>query len=297
MVTLKNVASQRDSTSGYWSNTAARRNEASPPDWLKARQSRPDATDYLIHWTKGSTDGSGNDISAFDALKLIVRCGYLMPSFGPRPGPSAGRQGVVIRGPHPAVCFTEQPLHSFIRCCSTLPSRYPAYGVALRKDRLFVYGGRPVVYGDETILTALSRDWKYLWAPFNPASDSVSCGNPVDWTHEHEWRARAVKYSYASIGASPEEGVPLLLPPQMVMSKPAWHLPWFLVNHREEVGLLRDFIAGLPVYVGTSAVLGLYFENLKRIPVISVDEIEAHLEREDDRWSRLDTLPLEQTGL
>jgi hypothetical protein len=265
-----------------------------PPEWLRIRQARSDVTDYLIHWTRSTTDANGTLISAYDVLKSIIKCGYLIPSFAPKKRVTVGDRKNTIQGPNPAVCFTEQPLHSFVQSCDVLPSRYQPYAVALRKDRLFVYGGRPVVYGDENLLAALPDDWKYLWVRYNPIPVVELGGYPIDWTHEREWRARATKYLYASGGTSPEEGIPLLLPPRMAVPKPVWYLPWILVRNGTEVDAFHQFISGLPKYTGTSKILDLYFKLLKKAPVISIDDIETKMKNKDDRWSRLDTLPLEE---
>lgn len=265
-----------------------------PADWLKIRQARSDVTDYLIHWTRGATDVNGKYHSASDVLKSIIQCGYLRPSFSPKIRVTVGGRENTIRGPHPAVCFTEQPLHSFIQSCHVLSSRYQPYAVAIRKDRLFIYGGRPVAYGDEDLLAGLSDDWQYLWVRYNPIPNTTLGGYPIDWTHEREWRARTIKLSYGSIGTSPEDGVPLLLPPKMAIPKPVWFLPWILVKNKGEVDAFHEFIANLPQYIGTNGILRLYFENLNKAPIISLDDVENSLKNNDDRWSRIDTLPLEE---
>jgi len=265
-----------------------------PPEWLRIRQARTDVTDYLIHWTRGTTDVNGNSTSAYDILKLIIKCGYLIPSFAPKKRVTVGDRENTIRGHHPAVCLTEQPLNSFVQSCKVLPSRYQPYAIALRKDRLFVYGGRPVVYGDENLLAALPDDWKYLWVRYNPIPNVELGGYPIDWTHEREWRVRATKYLYSSGETGPQEGVPLLLPPQMAIPKPIWYLPWILVKTKAEVNAFHKFISILPQYKGTSKIFRLYFDILKKAPVISLDDVETNIKNNDDRWSRLDTLPLEE---
>jgi len=266
-----------------------------PPEWLKIRQARSDVTDYVIHWTRSTTNANGTFTSAYDVLKSIIKYGYLIPSFAPKKRVTVGDRKNTIQGSNPAVCFTEQPLHSFVQSCCVLSSRYQPYAVAIRKDRLFVYGGRPAVYGDENLLAVLPDDWKYLWVRYNPIPNTELGGYPIDWTHEREWRARAIKYSYGSVGMSSEEGVPLLLPPQIAVPQPIWYLPWILVKNRAEVEAFHEFIAGLPQYRGTSGILRLYFETLKKAPIISLEDVETKVKNKDDRWSRLDTLPLEET--
>src|SRR3990172_6655454 len=107
-----------------------------PKDWRAVRIARADLTDYVVHWTRPHSV-QGKVVSAFDTLKLIVACGYLRASYAPKHRATVGGQENTIKGPHPAVCFTEQPLDAFIRSCSALPSRYTPYGVALHKWHLY----------------------------------------------------------------------------------------------------------------------------------------------------------------
>ena len=182
-----------------------------PSDWLKIKQARPDVTDYLIHWTRGKVE-DGHVVTPFHMLKTIVQCGYLMPSFAPRTRVTVGGRENTIKGLTPVVCFTEQPLDSFIKSCEALSNRYHPYAIAVRKDRLFEYGGRPVIYGDGNLLIQLPEECKYLWVHYQPIPSAGIGGYPLDWTHEREWRATAIKYSYGSLGIFEGEGVPLLLP-------------------------------------------------------------------------------------
>ena len=80
-----------------------------PADWLKIRQARSGVTDYLIHWTRRAINADGDYESAFDVLKAIIQCGCLRPSFSPKTRVTVGGRENTIRGPHPAVCFTERP--------------------------------------------------------------------------------------------------------------------------------------------------------------------------------------------
>ena len=104
---------------------------------------RPDMTNYLIHWTRTKWEDK-RWIPPFEILKRIIECGYLKPTLAVRP-----RWGnPTIKGPHAAVCYTEQPVGAFIKSCKADPSRYFPYGVAVHKWCLYRYRGRPVIYGD-----------------------------------------------------------------------------------------------------------------------------------------------------
>lgn len=264
-----------------------------PPNWLAIRQGRSDLTDYLIHWTREQTIDNER-LSAFDMLKLIVKCGFLKPSFAPRLRATIGGEVNTIKGPYPAVCFTEQPLDAFLKSCDILPSRYQPYAIAMRKEQLFIYGGRPVIYGDELLLNTLAEEYKYLWVRFNPLRAYELGGYPVDWTHEREWRSRVNRYHYLDLASTPGEGVPLLLPPDSGSPNPALVLPWFLVKENHEVEELEQWIARLPSYSGSNRWLQKYFEVLPKVPIVPLDKVRQRLNQEDMRWTRLDTLPYEE---
>lgn len=182
-------------------------------DWERIRKARTDITDWVIHWTRARTV-ENNYESTFNVLQNILRCGYLEPSFAPRKSVTIrGPQTNTIQGPYPVVCFTDQPLSSFIQSCMSLSSRYSPYGVSFEKRNLFQYGGRPAVYGDTNFLARLSNEDKYLWVRYDPIPDSQYGDYPLDWTHEREWRTRVRKYHFLDWGETPDEGVPLVLPP------------------------------------------------------------------------------------
>lgn len=260
-------------------------------DWRQIRKARQDVTDYLIHWTRGKIDG--HYISEFEVLKSIIACGYLQPSFAPKARRTVGGRENTIRGDIPAVCFSEQPLNAFIQSCRVLPSRYKPYAVAVHKWHLFTYGGRPVIYGDEGMLSALPPEYKYLWARYNPIPEATLGGYPVDWTHEREWRSQAQAYSYGALGVSSPDAVPLLLPPATYprSKRPVLLLPRFLVNTKAEADELRHWINGLSSNNGEKGVLPYYFANLSNSWIIPLDAVAERLKAGDVRYARLDTLP------
>ena len=258
-----------------------------PPDWLRIKQARPDVTDYVIHWTRGVLE-EGTYFSAFDVLKRILYCGYLKPTFAPRRSVTAGRPSRnTVHGPRPVVCFSEQPLHAFIKTCTTLVNRCSPYGVAVRKDRLFEYGGRPAIYGDQVLLSSLPEDHQYLWVNFQPIPKSEFGGYPLDWTHEREWRATVKGYHVLDRGTYPSDGVPLLLPPD----GERLYLPWILVRSETEVSDLRQWIQELPSYTGENGMLKEYFRQLPYTAILSLDNVESRLAAGYADWARFDTLP------
>ena len=261
-------------------------------DWYAIRRGRPDITDYLIHWTHGQMM-DGQWCSPFHVLKTIAACGYLRPSFAPKQRATVGGSENTIKGNHPAVCFTEQPLDAFLKSCRLLPGRYKLYGIAVHKWHIHTYRGRPAIYGDESLLHELPDDQKYLWVRYNPVPERTLGGYPIDWTHEREWRVKTASYSYGPLGVGPEEGVPLLLPPVSYpgSDKPVLALPRFLVSNRSEMEDLKEELRKLPTYRGANAVLKYYFDIAPQAVVIPLDEVSAHLEDGDQRYARLETLP------
>jgi len=265
------------------------------PDWLAIRRARGDLTDYLIHWTRGRRiDGSHE--GPLDVLKEILRSGYLAASFAPKSSVTGGGTNNTIKGEQPAVCFTEQPLDGFLKSCEVLPERYKPYALAVHKWHLFNYGGRPVIYGDESVLWRLQEEDKYLWVRYSPIPAAMFAGYPIDWTHEREWRTLLQTHHYPGIGDTPPEGVPLLLPPAVYPKSrmPVLALPRVLVKTSGEKDELRCWIQGLPAYAGANGVLRYYFRILPRIMVVPLDLVQERISAGDVRYARLETLPYEE---
>lgn len=247
--------------------------------WLKIKKKREDITDYLIHWT-----------SSIETLQSILNCGFLRPTFAPRKSSlSGGDSKATIRGTRRAVCFTEQPLSAFIRSCKALPGRYRPYGIAVRKERLFEYGGRPCIYGDLDLLNSLPSEFKHLWVGFQPYPDPDRNGYPIDWTHEREWRATVNEYEVPCFGYYDLEGVPLLLPPDIVTEKLL--LPWILVSTEAEAADTRKWIQDLPDYDGENEMMRQYRTNLPWAPVVPLNTVEMKLAKGCISWAKLDSLP------
>ena len=256
-------------------------------DWMRIKQARPDLTDYLIHWTR-KVEVAQEAKSAFGVLKNILECGYLIPTFAPRRSVTANRAPrPTIRGTEPVVCFTEQPLSAFMRSCKTLTDRYSPYGIAVRKDRLYEYGGRPVVYGDNNLLNSLPVDHQYLWVNFQPIPQTQFGGFPLDWTHEREWRSKVMEYHVPDRGPYVSEGVPLLLPPD----GDKLLLPWILVSTEAESSELRQWMHSLPDCDDSNAMTREYRRQLLHCPILPLELAQEKLSTGNDNWGRFDTLP------
>ena len=113
-------------------------------DWERIRDARDDLTDYVIHFTKNVFRPVSQP--ARFTLAAILACGYIRPTFAPRPSRHINTPSPTIKGPCPAVCLTEQPIAAVLK----MPGkRYSGYGIAYHKVPLYLAGGRPVLYGSK----------------------------------------------------------------------------------------------------------------------------------------------------
>jgi hypothetical protein len=214
-------------------------------DYEQIRTVRTDITDWILHLTKG-----------FEQLKEIVKDGYLKPGLAPRTSVRTEESKATVRGPYPAVCFTEMPLWAVKGLASTTfrTPRYFPYGVAFPKARLFDFGARPVIYGKTDILGrelaqgepgyvqgfrihvgGLPVDLQYLWVHL----DLEGPVYPTDWTHEREWRCRIDSGNLDLYGV---DGVPLELGQWCTDRPPTFKL---IVKTHAQADELRQFIQAL----------------------------------------------------
>lgn len=140
------------------------------------------------------------DASAFQVLLKVLHDGFLHSGWSYR------NNAPTIYGPRSAVCFTEMPLHAFIKYAEDRGKKtglISQYAIALKKNEFFKAGGRPVIYGlsskhvesdgfemgvyqgrclsikDTGI--GIHEQYRYVATSFD--SDKF-----IDWTHEREWR-------------------------------------------------------------------------------------------------------------
>jgi len=194
-----------------------------------------------------------------------------------------------VRGKFPAVCFSEQNLKARLESFLADSWRYSGIGVAFEKRHLFQYGGRPVIYGDESLLERLHEDDKYLWVPYCPLPQAHR-EYPVDWTHEREWRARVSECDYPGWGLTPHEGVPLVLPPIDVGDGPLISLPIIVVLNYAVADTISDFIRSMPEYNGTNNFIKYLYEHVTELKIILLEDVSDN--SKDEKWWRIETLPL-----
>ena len=260
---------------------------------FKIKAKRLDITDWVIHWTHRQ-EKNGKSQSPWDVLTHILKCGYLKPSYALRTvNTSFGRADLnTIRGNYPAVCFSEQPLSAFVTSYLADGRKYPGCGIAFEKRHLFQYGGRPVIYGDEKLLDRLQEEDKYLWVKYDPLNQP-SRDYSIDWTHEREWRAKVSICTPPGWGPTPEEGIPLILPPIDDNGKSLISFPLIIVINSTLVENLRDSLKIFSEYKGTNSYIKHLYENYDEQKILPLDMVYEKLEASDERWGRLDTIPFE----
>lgn len=274
-------------------------------EWERIKQIREDMSEFVLHCTRPRRKSWVPPIeyTAFDVLKQILTDGFLRATFAFYDSKSAREHRPAIRGPYKAVCYTEQPLRFFLQSIrasnqSIIMERYTEFAIAVRKDDLFKYGGRPVLYSNDGILGTqlppkeviawgyppeawvyeggLPLDLQYLWVGYDPTA-LWRRNYPVDWTHEREWRACPNVAINRSIGLSNDEeiGVPLQLPTRNTDTprKPRFVI---LVDTEARKAELSEWIAAA---VGEISIRGLYWRRyagaLEEAPILIFETVEA----------------------
>lgn len=271
--------------------------------WQNIRKARTDITDYVVHLTRMVVDlGDGRKEvpGGFKLLKRIIRAGFLLPSFARRTTRHRN-QNATVRGRHKAVCFSGQPLEQIpvtLRhvCADT---GYEGYGIALHKADLFNYGGRPAIYGDESLFRTLDDEFKYRWVrycPVRPGGD-----DPVDFTFEREWRSRVTDGQFTPWNHK-LDGLPILLPDDFtrvaILVAGRWvfaktRAPNFriIVKWDTDVKELHDFINQLKPATTPSTYHRIYYAAVKKAQIISLEHVERKLDEGDAQYRRIEDLP------
>ncbi len=146
----------------------------------KILKHRTDVSEYLIHWT---------DQKSFWP---IIRSGFLVATRAARRIEGEDRGWPTIREGE-AVCFSETPIGNYLQSVdSEARYRERQWGIAIPKRAIYLYGGRPVLYGDDSFFQRLDKQDRYLFFPFDYPKPN--------FTHEREWRVRPNLEINKSIG-------------------------------------------------------------------------------------------------
>lgn len=272
-------------------------------EWGRIRKMRTDMSDYVMHCTRQRWDAERQImLSPYEVLKEILGDGFLRATFvthdRSRPG---------VRGPFPAVCFTEQPLRFFIQSVeASWEQRYTEFAVAFRKDDLFSYGGRPVIYSDDSALGrlvttgeegqapwvyegGLSAETQHLWVNYNPTA-LWDRPYPVDWTHEREWRARPDYEKNRSVGLRGVENLAVPVRLLTERSRASTEVGFIVLVDTDQRRMeLQGWIdANVACIASTGAYSTWYAEALGRCPILSFETIKAALDASQGLLGRLE---------
>jgi len=179
--------------------------------------------------------------------------------------------------------------------------------VAFRKDDLFDYDGRPVIYSDEASLGkrlitpggdeapwvyegGIPEDMQYLWVGYGP-NDVWYRPYPNDWTHEREWRARpnieANRKAY--MGASAPMGVPLLLPTNRPNADSSLRFIVLVAAVAERDALNRWVTENVEaIRLSGTPYAAMYATALQKAPVLSFEDVKGVLDATNNRLGRLE---------
>lgn len=160
---------------------------------------RPDFSNYLIHFTKGKSPvskemdnlvGPIKGTTAEERLLSILKSKTIYASQMPWVGKCT------------AVCFTECVWSSLF----AHTKNYSSFGIGFTKEFIFKQEGNPVFYVRPTLFKGQewSKDIKGFTTPFAPKYGGENmdgrCKNPIDYTHEREWRVlHNLKFEYSDI--------------------------------------------------------------------------------------------------
>lgn len=140
------------------------------------------------------------DADAFQVLLKILHDGFLHSGWSRRNG------SPTIYGPRSAVCFTEMPLHAFLKYADDRGNKtglISRYAIALKRKELFKAGGRTVIYGLSTPhvesdgyetgvyqgrCLSVAETGLGLQEQYRYVATSLDSDRFIDWTHEREWR-------------------------------------------------------------------------------------------------------------
>ena len=141
---------------------------------------RIDQSDYLIHFTKGRSNNSGE---AYNNFWKIFSDGELIGGTG------------YIKGGYKCVCFTESPIGCLVQDRNKSKSyleniyfkRYSPFGFHFPKNHIHGRGGRQVIYSTDAEYEDLPKSFKWRFVLYKPRREKK---DNIDFTWEREWRIR-----------------------------------------------------------------------------------------------------------
>lgn len=147
------------------------------PHYERALQ-RSDLSQWVVHFVRSHTRITPQQLgNAGDTLNSIFREMMIRPS----------QLDFVTRYcPEGAACFYDAPPSVWPEIVQTNPSNRQSIGIVVHKNALWQLGGRPVIYTENADPTYWPEAERYRIV----RTDLGRSPQPVDWTHEREWRVR-----------------------------------------------------------------------------------------------------------
>lgn len=153
------------------------------PAYLRA-SSRSDLSQWVVHFVRPSIFQAPNQIiNATDIFNSILVEGQIRPSL---------TEHITRCCPTGATCFYDAPPNSWPEIISTNPNARQPLGLIVQKTALWYLGGRPVIYTENTTDSYWPEPERYRIVH----TDLLRQPQPIDWTHEREWRVRGPLHLY-----------------------------------------------------------------------------------------------------
>jgi hypothetical protein len=259
--------------------------EMNPADYAaRIRSRRADLTQYVVHVTRHRVQPAA---SAFRVLGEILESGYIRPTFAPR----GQKNRPSIKGPCPAICFTDQPISALLVTCDVMPGHHTPYGIAYFKPTLFDAGARPAMYATkqdlgrriqqgepnwdperELYTDGIPPELQYLFVEYDPSGVGVF-NRVVDWTWEREWRLRFPNSHFST------KGLPVGI--RNPGSSVSGAIVVYSENERTEIQAMLDTIRRRPD--------GDWVQYIGK--VIALETARAKIAQGDQRYCRIETWP------
>lgn len=142
-------------------------------DYVRAL-SRDDLSQWLVHLTTGLTPERA-PIGPLEVVRQILSSGVLR----------ASKRAEVLRvAPSGATSFYDVPPAMYPKLIATNPNNRQPYGLIVAKSVLWSMGARPAIYADNPDDVKWPPDERFRLI----RTDLSRSPQPVDWTHEREWR-------------------------------------------------------------------------------------------------------------
>ena len=149
----------------------------SHPNYLRAL-TRSDLSQWVVHFVRSQPLISPTQIGTADnILNCIFTEGMIRPS---------QHEYVTRYCSDGAACFYDAPPAVWPEIAETNPNGRLPLGVICHKNAIWSLGGRPVIYTDRNDPAYWPESERFRIVH----TDLSRVPQPVDWTHEREWRVR-----------------------------------------------------------------------------------------------------------